>query len=97
MSLTISPHSILPGESQDVGLFPAPSELTVAQAAKVLRMSERHVNDLLDAKSIPCRLENGIRLVQYDSLLEYGQYLEQRHAAFNEFMRMNQEMGLYDD
>jgi len=97
MSLTISPHSVLPGESQDVGVFPVSSELTVAQAAKVLRMSERHVNNLLTAGYIAFRQENGERLVLRESMLNFEEERERKHAALNRMIRMNQEMGLYDD
>ena len=96
MSFTALSHSILP-DGQDVALFPTPSELTVAQAAGMLRMSERHMNDLLNAGYMAFRLENGERMVQLNSMLEYEQEQERRHAAFDEFVHMNQEMGLYDD
>jgi hypothetical protein len=71
MTLTIPSTSFLAADGQDVDVFPAPSELTVAQAMKFLRMSERHVNDLLDAGYFVYRQENGERLVQLDSLMEF--------------------------
>jgi len=79
------------------GIVHAPTELTVVQAAEFLCMSERHLNDLLDAGRIAFRQESGQRLIQKNRLLDYERELERRHAAFDEFVRMNQEMGLYDD
>jgi len=96
MSFTALSHSVLP-DGQDVALFPTPSELTVAQAAKFLRSSEGYLNEVLNAGYIAFRLENGERMVQLNSMLEYEQEQERRHAAFDEFVHMNQEMGLYDD
>ena len=87
----------LMAEGQDIDLFPALSEWTVSQAAKYLRMSEQHLNDLLDAKRIAFRLEGGERLIQRTSLLEFELERERKHAAVDEIVRMSQEMGLYDD
>ena len=97
MSLTAPLSSVLATGAMDIGMVPTMSEYTVAQAAKCLRMSEHHLNNLLNAGYIAFRQENGERLVQLDSMLEYEQWIERRHEAFNEFIRMNQEMGLYDD
>ena len=98
MSLAITPSSpFLTTGEQDVGLFPTASEYTVAQAAKFLRTSEHHLNDLLDAGRIVFRQEGGERMVQWNSLLEFEQWRERGHAALDEMVRMNQEMGLYDD
>jgi phage antirepressor YoqD-like protein len=73
------------------------SELTVAQAAKCLHISEHHLNNLLNAGYIAFRQENGERLVQQDSMLDFEQERERKHAAVNRMIRLNQEMGLYDD
>ena len=96
MSLTALSHPVLP-DGQDVALFPVSSELTVAQAAEFLCTTERHLNDLLSAGRIAFRLENGKRLVQGGSLLEFEQWRERGHATVDQMMRWNQEMGLYDD
>jgi hypothetical protein len=96
MTLTIT-SPFLAEAGQDIDLFPAPSELTFAQAMKFLRMSERRLNDMLDAGHFVFRLENGERLVQMDSLIEFEQERERGHAALDEMVRWNQEMGLYDD
>jgi len=83
MFLTISPHSVLPGESQDVDLFPVSSKLTAAQAAKVLRMSEHHLNNLLTAGYIAFRQENSERVVLRESMLNLEEERERKHAALN--------------
>ena len=98
MALTVSPSQPFQATAgQDVDLLSASTEYTVTQAAKFLRMSERHVNNLLNAGSIAFREESGQRLIRQDCLQKYEEDLERRHVAFDEFVRMNQEMGLYDD
>jgi len=79
------------------GIVYMPTECTVAQAAEFLRMSERRLNDLLDAGRIAFRQENDVRLVQWNNLLEYKQRRTRRRAWLEEMVRMNQEMGFYDD
>jgi len=98
MTLTITPSPPFPAtDEQHFALFPAVPECTVAQAAEFLRTTERHLNDLLNAKRIAFRQYNGERLVQWNSLLEFEQWRQRGHAALDEMVRMNQEMGLYDD
>ena len=98
MSLAITPSSpFLATDEQSVGLFPPPSELTVAQAAKLIDAKEGYINELLQTGRVVFRQENGIRLIRQDSLLEYEQDRDRRHAKLNEMVRWDQEMGLYDD
>jgi len=98
MSLTVTPPtSFLTTDSQNIGLFPMPSELTVAQAARFLDGSEGLVNELLDDGLITFRLENGERLVQWNRLLEYAQEEKRSNAAAASLFRFFQEMGLSDD
>ena len=78
-------------------MCPAVSECTVAQAATLLDMSEQRLNRLLDAGRIAFRQKNNERLVERSSLLDYEQRRADRSAALAEMVRMNQEMGLYDD
>ena len=78
-------------------MFPTVSECTVAQAAQFLGGTEGLVNELLDAGLIASRLEDGEHLIQWDSLANYRQERKRRHAALDEMVSMNQEMGLYDD
>ena len=93
----ISPSSFLMTDGQDVDLFPMPSEVTVAQAAKILDGPELFVNELLDDNRIAYRQENGERFVQLDSLLHYAEEEARSDASFAEMVRWDQEMGLYDD
>jgi hypothetical protein len=97
MTLTIPSPTFLIDAVQDIDLFPAPSELTVARAAEFLRMSERHVNDLLDLGDIAFQEENGKRFVQRDSLVDFERERERVGRVLDEMVRRNQEMGLYDD
>ena len=97
MSLTMTPSPFLATEEQSVGLFPMPSELTVAQAAKFLRSSEGYVNEMLNAGHIEFRLENGECLIQRNSLLEFEQERESQYTALENIVRWSEEMGLYDD
>ena len=89
------PISITGG--QDIGIFPVPSELTVAQAAEILDMSEACVEDYLDDGIIESRWEDNERLVQWNSLLKFDQKQKWMEEGLNEIVRLSQEMGLYDD
>jgi len=94
----IAPHTAAATlDGLTIERFTPPTELTIEQTARFLRMSERHVNDLLDAGEIASRQENGKRLVLWESLLTFELERERLGAALNEMVRMNQEMGLYDD
>ena len=98
MTLTAAPTSVFPTTTeQDVTMFPAVSECSVAQAAEFLDISERHLNDLLDNNFIASRQENGERLVQWNSMLDFEQKEARRLAWLAEEAQWNQEMGLYDD
>ena len=98
MSLAITPSTpFLTTDDQGVGLFPMPSELTVAQAAKLVGSREGYINELILDELIAFRLVNGERIVERDSLLEYERDQKRRHAALNVMVRLDQEMGLYDD
>jgi hypothetical protein len=97
MTLTIPSPTFQIEAGHVVDLFPAPSELTVAQAAKFLDVSQGFVNELLDFNVLEFREDAGCRLIRSDDLVEYGQERKRRHAALDEMVRWNQEMGLYDD
>ena len=101
MTFTTMPPSLLMPGGQDIDLFPMPSELTVAQAARILcmsdlKMSERRLNDILDEGNLEFRLENGERLISVDTLFDYIQMRKSRQAWLDEMAREDQEMGLYD-
>ena len=96
MTFTISPPFEAIDE-QGMELFPTSPELTVAQAAQLIDTPEGYIDELLNAGRIVFRWENNKRLVQRDSLLNFEADRDCRHAALDEMVRMNQEMGLYDD
>ena len=93
---TIHPSLLVPS-GLDIGLFPMPSDLTVMQAATLLGVSEGFVDELLDDRIVSFRLENGKRLVYRNSLLDFKQRWERKNAALDEMVRIDQEMGLYND
>ena len=84
-------------ESLHTDSFPTVSECTVAQAAKILDMSEGCVNELLRDKIIASRIVNGKRLVQQDSLMAFEAEYREGREAMADITRWSQEMGLYDD
>ena len=98
MSVTAAPpQTFSTTGSRSIDLSPAVSELTVAQAARFLDMSEGCVNSWLNLGQIAFRQEHGERLIQLDDLLEFERDWNRRLAAFAEMVSVNQEMGLYDD
>lgn len=98
MSLTFTPPSpFLATGEQDISLFPMMPECTVAQAARLLDMSEACVNGLLDLGAIKYTEDGEHRLIKRDDLIEYGQNYKRKNAAVDRIVRMSQEMGLYDD
>jgi len=94
---TASSHPYTTTGGQGFGLFPRLAECTVSEAARFLGGSEGYVDELLRDGVIVFRLESGERLVQWDSLLDYAQRRKRNFAALAEMIRMDQEMGLYDD
>ena len=98
MTLTVPVSPLfLPTTDRNVALLPPLSEWTVAQAAEFLEMSEECLNELLDFGVIEYREDNGCRLINHDFLINYSQRRKRRRAGLDEMVRMNQEMGLYDD
>ena len=98
MSLTAaSPHVFSPIDGRETDSFPMVSELTVAQAARFLDVSEGYVHEMLNAGRVLFRQENGERLIDWDNLQHYWKDREHRRAALEEMVRLDQEMGLYDD
>ena len=98
MSLTAASPPVFPTiDGREMDSFPIMSECTVAQAARFLDVSEGYVNEMLNAGRVLFRQENGEYLIDWDNLQHYKQDRERRRAALDEMVRMNQEMGLYDD
>ena len=77
-------------------MFPRVSDVPISQAATLLHMSEKHLNNLLDAGEMEARQENGERVIVRESFLEYKQKQEKTRRWLDEMVRENQEMGLYD-
>ena len=98
MSLTIAPpHTFSMPSNRNIDVFPAESENTVAQAARLLNVSEGYINEMLNAGRVVFRQENGERLIEQDCLQDYWQRRESRRMALAEMVQLDQEMGLYDD
>jgi hypothetical protein len=96
LTVPVSP-AFLTTVDRNVDLLPPLSEWTVAQAAEFLEMSEECLNELLDAGAVEYSDGNGCRVIDHDILIEYDRERKRRRAALDEMVRMNQEMGLYDD
>ena len=96
MSLTITTSSPFLATDGSAGIVHAPTEYTIAQAARILEMSEGCVNELLDEGAITFRLKNGERLVQRDRLLEFDSEYRKRCEGLARIAQWSQEMGLYD-
>ena len=90
------PSSRLMPTELDIGVLPMQSELTVAQAAKILDMSVACVNSFLDDGTIESRWENGMRLILPDSFWEFEADYRKRRVTMAELTRLAQEMGMYD-
>jgi len=78
-------------------MSPAVSECTVAQAAKFLDVSEGFVDEVLDDNLIKHRLEGGRRLIDWNSLQDYGQERNQKLVEAEGLFHFFQEIGLSDD
>jgi hypothetical protein len=96
MTLTSS-HPFMITGGQNVDLFPATSELTIAQAAALLKMSEACIQELLDSDRLGYRQEGNQRFIDGNTFFEFKQRYDRTNAAVDEMVCMNQEMGLYDD
>ena len=97
MTFATMPSSFLMPDVQDIDVFPSVSELTVAQAAKFLDGTEDLIDELLNAGLITSRMQNGVRLIQWDSLEEFAQEEERKDAALAELFHMFREAGMSDD
>jgi len=97
MSIAAAPsHTFSIIDKRNIGVSPAVSECTVAQAARFLDMSEGCVNELLRDNVIHSRLVAGERLVQWESLKNFGADYRAGLEALAEISQEWQEMGLYD-
>ena len=97
MSIAVtSSHSFL-ATDEPVGIVHTQSEYTVAQAAELLDMSEGCVDELLKIGVLIFSQDSDRRFIQRNRLLEYDRDRKFRHAGLLEIIRMDEEMGLYDD
>ena len=98
MSLAVStPHSFLITGEQDVVLFPTKTELTVAQAAQTLDLPEGAILELFSLGVLEYRLEDSQYFIDRDHVYAYKQRRDEGRAFMRELMRLEQEMGLYDE
>lgn len=95
-AVTTSPPLLEPN-GRNGGLFPTSPELTVSQAAMLLGVSTSTMDGLLVLGAIEYREDSGLRLIRRDDLIEYEQERKRMHAGLLEIVRLDEEMGLYDD
>ena len=101
MTSAAMPSSLLALDRQDFDLFPVRSEsmqsdLTVAQAAKILGSREGLIHSLIEDGDVDSRIVDGEKMVVRESFIAYKKERDRRIAAMAEMVRENQEMGLYD-
>jgi len=81
---------------QDIGIFPVPSELTVAQAAKMLGIPKADLIELLDAGEIESYTFGNQRTVSATSLRDYNRETARlQDEALDELTQQSQELGVY--
>ena len=83
-------------ELSDVDVVVSDIDLTVVQAALIMRTTEKHIHRLIAAGRIPYREENGEPLISQNDFLDFMDRYERGHAAIDRMMIENIEMGLYD-
>ena len=75
MTFTVAPSHTFPiTDGRDIGMFPAVSECTVAQAATLLGVREGYIEELLDDNLVKHRLDNGNTKCQYRQKNEFSEY-----------------------
>jgi excisionase family DNA binding protein len=98
MTSTAMPSlSFLTVGEPDIALVAVPSELTVPQAAALLDVKEGYITELFDDNLIQYRKEGNRYFIDRNSLLEYKERWERRHANCDELLNMFREIGLSDD
>lgn len=72
-------------------------EVTPSQAAELLALSRRYMDKLLDDGTIPSVGAGAARRITLGDLLAYRRVEdERREAAMTEFVRLSEELGLYE-
>ena len=83
-------------EGQEVEVVPARPELTVAQTAKFLGISEACVEELIENDVLEFRRDGDQRWIKRDSVLDHESETREMSEGLDEIVRLSQEMGLYD-
>jgi len=83
-------------EGQDVRVPPPQAEVTVAQAARFLDMSEECVYGLFQHGALEYHQEGDRYWINRNHLIEYEEECRRRHESLNVLTRLSQEMGAYD-
>ena len=96
MSLTFTPYSFLTTGEQDADLFRLSTELTVAQAARVLDIPEACILELFKLGALGYRQEGTQYWIDRDELFEYKRVRDGRRAWLEELARESQEMWPHD-
>jgi hypothetical protein len=98
MTATIAPpRPFLTTDRKDVAPSPVSSDYTIVQAAQLLDMPEDCINELLDVGILKFRQDGECRLILRERLLEYDRNRKFREKGVLEIIRLDEEMGLYDD
>ena len=80
-----------------VTVLPVDAELSIAQAAEALNVSEPYVIKLLDASTLPHCKVGKQRKVRTEDLAAYKKATaKRRDALFNKLVAQSEELGLYD-
>jgi len=96
MSLATKPSSFLMPDRQDIALFPMSSELTAAQAAELLGVTESFLLGLLDSGKIASRNVDGKPLTLLQDVLAYKQERKRRRLeTVDGLVTESQQLGLY--
>ena len=78
-----------------VTLLPIHSEVTTQQAADLLNVSRPYFIKLLDEGKLPFKLVGRHRRIRFEDLMRFKHQDDlERDEAFDEMVRMSQEMGL---
>ena len=94
--MTLLSPSLHVTDGQDVALLSMPSELTVAQAAKILAIPESDLIELLDSGEVAFRTISNRRAVSVASLLDYNRETSRlQNEALDELTQQAQEWGVY--
>ena len=92
---TLSPPVSITG-GQNIGIFPVPSELTVAQAAEILGIPKPDLIELLDAGEIESYTFGNRRMVSTASIHDYNRETARlQDEALDELTQQAQELGVY--